>query len=187
MADEYVITGGRLLRVDGPSDVPSLRTVGGTEGACSTTHSAQHKQGGSDSIKLDDLAVPDDNTDLNSTTASHGLLPKLGGGSSNFLRADGAWASPGAASTNIKEVEIDFGTTSSHGATFLVTDADVAADSQIMAFQSYQAPTSRDRDENEMDQVHVIAYPVTASTMSLRVAGLIGRVHGKFKINYLIG
>lgn len=45
-------------------------------------------------IKLDDLAAPDDNTDLDSTTSLHGLLPKLGGGSSNFLRADGTWAAP---------------------------------------------------------------------------------------------
>ncbi len=45
-------------------------------------------------VKLDDLATPDDNTDLNATTGHHGLLPKLAGGTSNFLRADGAWAAP---------------------------------------------------------------------------------------------
>ena len=45
-------------------------------------------------IKLDDLGTPDDNTDLDSTTLKHGLLPKLGGGSTNFLRADGTWAAP---------------------------------------------------------------------------------------------
>jgi hypothetical protein len=46
------------------------------------------------SIKLDDLATPDDNTDLDATIVIHGLLPKLGGGTTNFLRADGSWASP---------------------------------------------------------------------------------------------
>lgn len=46
------------------------------------------------STKLDDLATPDDNTDLNATTLRHGLLPKLGGGTTNYLRADGAWAAP---------------------------------------------------------------------------------------------
>lgn len=45
-------------------------------------------------IKLDDLGTPDDNTDLNATTARHGLLPKLGGGTANFLRADGTWSTP---------------------------------------------------------------------------------------------
>lgn len=49
-------------------------------------------------IKLDDFSTPDDNTDLDATTLRHGLLPKLGGGSTNFLRADGTWsAPPGAA------------------------------------------------------------------------------------------
>lgn len=59
-----------------------------------TTHAASHQSGGSDSIKLDDLAAPDDNTDLNATTGAHGLLPKLGGGTTNFLRADGTWSAP---------------------------------------------------------------------------------------------
>jgi hypothetical protein len=44
--------------------------------------------------KLDDLESPDDNTDLNATTGAHGLLPKLGGGTTNYLRADGTWAEP---------------------------------------------------------------------------------------------
>lgn len=44
--------------------------------------------------KLDDWATPDDNTDLNASTTRHGLLLKLGGGSTNFLRADGTWAVP---------------------------------------------------------------------------------------------
>lgn len=33
------------------------------------------------------------------TTAQHGLLPKLGGGTTNFLRADGTWQSPGGGGT----------------------------------------------------------------------------------------
>jgi hypothetical protein len=47
--------------------------------------------------KLDDFATPDDNTDLDATTGRHGLLPKLGGGTINFFRADGSWAAPTAA------------------------------------------------------------------------------------------
>ncbi len=59
-----------------------------------TAHASTHQSGGSDAIKLDDLATPDDNTDLDATTGRHGLLPKLGGGTTNFLRADGSWAAP---------------------------------------------------------------------------------------------
>jgi len=61
-----------------------------------TAHAATHQAGGTDSIKLDDLVTPDDNTDLDATTGRHGLLPKLGGGTTNFLRADGTWAAPTA-------------------------------------------------------------------------------------------
>lgn len=57
-------------------------------------HASTHQAGGTDPIKLDDLATPDDNTDLDATTTRHGLLPKLGGGTTNFLRADGTWAAP---------------------------------------------------------------------------------------------
>jgi len=49
-------------------------------------------------LKLDDLATPDDNTDLNATTTRHGLLPKLPGGTTNFLREDGTWAAPSGGS-----------------------------------------------------------------------------------------
>ncbi len=60
-------------------------------------HASSHQALGADSIKLDDLAAPDDNTDLNATTLVHGLLRKLDGNTSNFLRGDGAWAAPAAA------------------------------------------------------------------------------------------
>jgi hypothetical protein len=59
-----------------------------------TSHASSHKSAGGDSIKLDELAAPTDVTTLDSTTSAHGLLPKLGGGTTNFLRADGAWAAP---------------------------------------------------------------------------------------------
>jgi hypothetical protein len=63
-----------------------------------TAHATSHKSGGSDSIKLDEFAAPTDVTTLNADTSKHGLLPKLGGGTTNFLRADGTWASPGSGS-----------------------------------------------------------------------------------------
>jgi hypothetical protein len=44
--------------------------------------------------KLDDLAAPDDNTDLDASTSGHGLLKKLPGGTTTYLRADGTFATP---------------------------------------------------------------------------------------------
>lgn len=58
-------------------------------------HAATHKSGGlTDEIKLDELAAPTDITTLNADLTKHGLLPKLGGGTTNYLRADGTWATP---------------------------------------------------------------------------------------------
>ena len=63
-----------------------------------TSHAASHKSGGGDAIKLDELAATTDVTTLDATTGAHGLLPKLAGGTTNFLRADGSWAAPPAGS-----------------------------------------------------------------------------------------
>lgn len=79
-----------LVLVSGqPAELPSGDDIG-----TPTAHATSHQSGGSDAIKLDDLAAPDDNTDLDATTLKHGLLPKLGGGTTNYLRADGSWAAP---------------------------------------------------------------------------------------------
>jgi len=68
-----------------------------------TAHKTTHQSGGADAIKLDDLA----------TTSAHGLLPKLGGGTSNFLRADGTWAEPPVTPAwdgDIADIDLDGGT-----------------------------------------------------------------------------
>jgi parallel beta-helix repeat protein len=57
-------------------------------------HADIHKSGGEDSIKLDELATPDDNTVLDASTAKHGLCPKLSGVATEFLNGAGAFSSP---------------------------------------------------------------------------------------------
>lgn len=49
--------------------------------------------------KLDDLATPDDNTDLNASSARHGLCPKLSNVATEYLTGTGTWATPGAGSS----------------------------------------------------------------------------------------
>jgi len=112
-----------LARSDHAHGLPAFGSTTGTfcEGDDSrlsdsrtpTAHQASHNSGGSDALKLDDLAAADDNTDLNSTTSAHGLLPKLGGGSTNFLRADGTWAAPSTGGN--PEFGSDFSQASSDG------------------------------------------------------------------------
>jgi hypothetical protein len=82
-----------------------------------TAHKTSHQSGGSDSIKIDDLVTPDDNTDLNVSTIAHGLCPKLPNNTTTFLRGDGTYAAPTQASSGItvldREVsEINFSGTS---------------------------------------------------------------------------
>jgi hypothetical protein len=60
-------------------------------------HAGTHGPAAADALKLDDLAAPDDNTDLDASTTKHGLLKKLPGGTTTFLRADGTFAAPPAA------------------------------------------------------------------------------------------
>lgn len=57
-------------------------------------HKTTHENGGGDAIKLDDLAAPDDNTDLDFDTSKHGLVPK-GTDVGDFLKDDGSWDAAG--------------------------------------------------------------------------------------------
>lgn len=76
-------------------------TQGGADRKFTLTAAGAALMEAADAIKLDELAAPTDVTTLNATTSAHGLLPKLGGGTTNFLRADGSWAAPGGGSINL--------------------------------------------------------------------------------------
>lgn len=124
------------MDIDAAPSTGSLRTLGtGSQQACAgddsrlsdartpTAHGTSHESGGTDAIKLDDLAAPDDNTDLNATTGAHGLLRKLDGVTTNFLRGDGAWATPtGGGGTDVRGANIVIGN-SANGDTSDVCDA----------------------------------------------------------------
>jgi hypothetical protein len=101
--------GSDAMAIDSAAATGSLRTLGSASTqACAgndsrlsdsrtpTAHAASHKSGGSDPIKLDEFAAPTDVTTLNASTLAHGLLPKLAGGTTTFLRADGTYATPTA-------------------------------------------------------------------------------------------
>ncbi len=93
MPDEGAVTDSGVSEIDvSVADAEIAVTMVG--GVIMEDHASSHQSGGADAIKLDDLSDPDDNTDLNASTSKHGLLPKLGGGSTDFLRADGSWEAP---------------------------------------------------------------------------------------------
>jgi len=59
--------------------------------------------------KLDDLATPDDNTDLDASITRHGLLKKLDDNPSHYLNGQGAWmAPPGTGTYTITEKEDNY-------------------------------------------------------------------------------
>ena len=70
-----------------------------TDPRAPTTHATSHKTGGSDSIKLNELATPTANvTALNTSTTFNGLAPMLNGLSTYYLDGTGGYSVPAAAS-----------------------------------------------------------------------------------------
>lgn len=86
-----------------------------------SAHAGTHKLSGPDSIRIDELAAPTDNTTLNATTTAHGLLPRLSGVSSQYLSGDGLFTVPAGGGGGT--TEIGFGTIAVPGQTSVVIDA----------------------------------------------------------------
>jgi len=96
---------------DTPSSITALQIVRGNSGGTALETIAQS------TLLLDDFGTPGDNTDLNATTGHHGLLPKLGGGTTNYLRADGTWAEPSGSGSGLPVVDTTSIVTGSSDAT----------------------------------------------------------------------
>ena len=80
-----------IVKCDGASNYSAA--VADTDYAAAT-HASRHQSAGADAIKLDDLASPEDNTDLNVSTSAHGLCPKLDNVATNFLNGQGGFTEP---------------------------------------------------------------------------------------------
>tara|TARA_R110000868_G_scaffold68110_1_gene201474 strand:- start:494 stop:1789 length:1296 start_codon:yes stop_codon:yes gene_type:complete len=98
----------------------------------------------------------------------------------------GPAGSSSAATVNVKQTEIDFGTTPVSEAEFTIVDADVSATSQIIGTVAYEAPTDKDLDELEMDALD-LKFGAGVGQFTLYVVGMNGYIADKFKINYLVG
>lgn len=81
----------------------------------SAYHDASLLTGTAGSIKLDDWATPDDNTDLNASTTRHGLLRKLDNTATNFLDGTGAWDSVKDSDLSTSDIVTNDVTTAKHG------------------------------------------------------------------------
>lgn len=92
------------------------------------------------------------------TSALKGLVPASGGGTANFLRADGTFAAP-TASLAGATVEKDLGSTATWRGKFTITDAGIGPTSKVLCWQSPGPYTGKGTlaDEAEMQPVSVIA------------------------------
>lgn len=75
-------TGGNITALSSTEVRTILNVADGADVTANNApkaHNISHQSGGGDAIKIDDLATPDDNTDLNASSTVHGLFPKLSG------------------------------------------------------------------------------------------------------------
>lgn len=85
------------------------------------------------------------------------------------------------------QVEIDFGATPLAYKIFTINDSDVVSSSYIIGEVAYDAPTGKDLDEIEMDNIVVKCGNCTNGTFDMIINTTDGSyLADKFKINYLI-
>ncbi len=73
------------------TDLAYSKLTGVPSSFAPTAHATTHKSGGTDSIKLDELAAPTDITTLNVSSTAHGLTPKHPNDVTQVLRGDGTY------------------------------------------------------------------------------------------------
>jgi len=84
----------------------------------------------------------------------------------------------------INEVEIDFGTTPKSEQSFIISASGIKPTNKIICSVSYEAPTGKDQDELEMDDLQLRAVAGT-DNFTLYVKSADGSyLADKFKINY---
>ena len=155
-----------------------------TDSRTPTVHATSHKSGGSDAIKLDELAAPTDVMTLNASTTAHGLMQKYPGGTANFLREDGTFASPGASSFSATKVSVTLPFPAKHSHEVTVTDASVTALSDIVLSLAGVAETA----ENSSDTIDVLGLMAFAAAGSFKLqASFMTPIAGTLSINYALG
>lgn len=89
-------------------------------------------------------------------------------------------------SISFTTVEIDFGSVAGWTEVTTIVDASVSSTSKVTAWQAGNAATSRQADENEMDQLTCVCIPGSGS-FTLICTAIRSVTHGLFKIHYTVG
>ena len=167
-----------------PGDTTTfLRADGAFAAPVAAAHAATHEAGGPDPIQLDDLAAPSDNTDLDASTTAHGLLRKLTGSTTDFLRADGAFAAPAPPALNLRDatVELPYPASRTHNA--FVPALGVQPSSDILLFLAGVPETQ----ENASDMIELLGMRAVAASGSFEFqANFLMPVAGNLEIRFLV-
>ncbi len=131
-------TGNGLVKVT--SGVYSIAAAGAdyVTGSSTQTLTGKTMSGSSNTftnITEGSLSTSDVTTN-NATTLKHGFLPKLGGGTTNFLRADGTWAHPAAGIPTLMGTSAPTGMT----AMFLETFTDQGGGNTKVLYTAFDIP-----------------------------------------------
>lgn len=151
---------------EGPMGPPGAAGAPGVDGRDGYTIRGEDGEDGRDGIVQQPLNFP--------------------GTSDSFLRGDGLFAAPTAAAS-ISQTEIDFGSTGVSEASFVITDAAVSGTSKLIGTVAYVAPTGKDLDELDMDQLDLKFAPGTGEFTLYATALNECLVAGAFVINYQVG
>lgn len=84
-----------------------------------------------------------------------------------------------------RQVEIDFGSLPVEQADFVIADAGVNLASVISGSVAYEAPTGKDLDELEMDDLQ-LRFGAGSGQFTINARGNAGYVEGTFKINVVL-
>lgn len=101
------------------------------------------------------------------TSTLKGLAPASGGGTSNFLRADGTWAAPaGGGGGNVGTATVNFGAFpgSSHASVVVTGQTGIVAGSIVQAWIRPVATADHTADEHMLETIKVFASDIVAGT-----------------------
>jgi Protein of unknown function (DUF2793) len=121
------------------------------------------------------------------SSSAKGVAPASGGGTSNFLRADGAWAAPSAGGgASLSQTLLDFGAAPVFAKTFTFAHAGAAIGQTVMMSAAGDMAGGLSADELEMDALCVTARIMPAGTIAVTAIAKPGPVSGPRNFNYLI-
>lgn len=116
------------------------------------------------------------------TSIASGIVPASGGGTTNFLRADGTWAAPAGGGGAAASAYVNFGSVANTRLTATVTAASVTPASIVMV--NWGGVLNTDDNDPEMDDITFNAIPGTGSF--LLVASCQNEFSGRCRVNYTV-